>query len=79
MFDVTSWSSYKNVPYWYRDLERVAPSAPVVLVTNKIDTSDRAVQAKSVTFHRKKHLHFAEISVKDGINLVAPCCTWHTR
>lgn len=72
MFDVTSRPSYTNVPYWYRDLERVAPSAPVVLVANKIDTSERAVKDTNIVFHRKKHLDFTEISVNDGTNLVAP-------
>ena len=31
MFDVTSRITYKNVPNWHRDLERVCENIPIVL------------------------------------------------
>jgi GTP-binding nuclear protein Ran len=37
MFDVTSRITYKNVPNWHRDLERVCESIPIVLCGNKVD------------------------------------------
>ena len=56
MFDVTSRITYKNVPNWYRDLQRVCGIVPTVLVGNKVDVRDRRVKAKHITFHRKKNL-----------------------
>ncbi|CAE6409158.1 unnamed protein product [Rhizoctonia solani] len=37
MFDVTSRITYKNVPNWHRDLERVCENIPLVLCGNKVD------------------------------------------
>jgi GTP-binding nuclear protein Ran len=37
MFDVTSRITYKNVPNWHRDLERVCETIPIVLCGNKVD------------------------------------------
>ena len=37
MFDVTSRITYKNVPNWHRDLERVCENIPIVLCGNKVD------------------------------------------
>lgn len=37
MFDVSSKITYRNVPNWYRDLERVCGAIPTVLVGNKVD------------------------------------------
>lgn len=37
MFDVTSRITYKNVPNWHRDLERVCEKIPIVLCGNKVD------------------------------------------
>jgi GTPase SAR1 family protein len=37
MFDVTSKITYKNVPNWHRDLERVCENIPIVLCGNKVD------------------------------------------
>ena len=56
MFDVTSRVTYKNVPNWFKDLERVCTCIPIVLCGNKTDVKDRKVKAKAITFHRKKNL-----------------------
>lgn len=37
MFDVTARITYKNVPNWHRDLERVCENIPIVLCGNKVD------------------------------------------
>lgn len=37
MFDVTSRITYKSVPNWHRDLERVCENIPIVLCGNKVD------------------------------------------
>uniref|UniRef100_A0A0W0FLB2 GTP-binding nuclear protein n=1 Tax=Moniliophthora roreri TaxID=221103 RepID=A0A0W0FLB2_MONRR len=56
MFDVTSRITYKNVPNWHRDLERVCENIPIVLCGNKVDVKERKVKTGAVTFHRKKNL-----------------------
>merc|ERR1712080_486417 len=40
MFDVTSRITYKNVPNWHRDLERVCENIPIVLCGNKVDVKE---------------------------------------
>lgn len=46
MFDVTSRITYKNVPNWHRDLERVCENIPIVLCGNKVDVKVGAVECK---------------------------------
>ena len=41
MFDVTARITYKNVPNWHRDLERVCENIPIVLCGNKVDVKVR--------------------------------------
>jgi len=55
---VTSKITYKNVPNWHRDLERVCENIPIVLCGNKVDVKERKVKANLVTFHRKKNLQY---------------------
>jgi len=52
MFDVTGRITYKNVPVWYRDLQRVCENIPIVLVGNKVDVKERKVKVKQINFHR---------------------------
>ena len=54
MFDVTAMSTYKNVPEWHRDLERVCGDIPIVLCGNKVD--DIKDRKRQVTYHRKNNL-----------------------
>jgi GTP-binding nuclear protein Ran len=56
VFDVTSPGSYRNVASWHRDLSRVCPNIPIVLVGNKIDVRDRKVPTKKITFHKKHNM-----------------------
>jgi len=72
LFDVTSRITYKNVPNWHRDIERTCEKIPIVLCGNKIDSADRKVKAKMVTFHRKKNLPYFEISAKSNYNFEKP-------
>jgi len=64
--------TYKNVPNWHRDFTRVAPGCPMVMVGNKVDVKDRAVKAKTITFHRKKNLQYFELSAKSNYNIEKP-------
>ncbi|KAG0151960.1 hypothetical protein CROQUDRAFT_36153 [Cronartium quercuum f. sp. fusiforme G11] len=72
MFDVTSKITYKNVPNWHRDLERVCEGIPIVLCGNKVDVKERKVKTGAVTFHRKKNLQYFEISAKSNYNFEKP-------
>jgi len=72
MFDVTSRITYKNVPNWHRDLERVCENIPIVLCGNKVDVKDRKVKTGAITFHRKKNLQYFEISAKSNYNFEKP-------
>ncbi|RSH86535.1 GTP-binding nuclear protein gsp1/Ran [Apiotrichum porosum] len=72
MFDVTSRITYKNVPNWHRDLERVCENIPIVLCGNKVDVKERKVKTANVTFHRKKNLQYFEISAKSNYNFEKP-------
>ncbi|KAF7377459.1 GTP-binding nuclear protein [Mycena sanguinolenta] len=74
MFDVTSRISYKNVPTWYGELERLCGNIPIVLCGNKVDVfgQERKVSTASVTFHRKKNLQYFEISAQSNYNVHKP-------
>ena len=73
MFDVTSRPTYNNVQNWYRDLVRVCDDViPIVLCGNKVDSNDRKVKARHITFHRKKNLQYYDISAKNNYNYEKP-------
>jgi len=77
MFDVTARITYKHVANWHRDLYRVCDNIPMVLVGNKCDSRyhhTTKIQAKNVTFHRKKKfiLDYVEMSVKTEDNIEEP-------
>mmetsp|Transcript_9206 Transcript_9206/g.15680 ORF Transcript_9206/g.15680 Transcript_9206/m.15680 type:complete len:138 (+) Transcript_9206:387-800(+) len=72
MFDLTAMSTYRNVAKWHRDLVRVCDNIPIVLVGNKVDCKQRQVNARNITFHRKKNLFFFEISAKTNYNFEKP-------
>eukprot|EP00923_Selenidium_pygospionis_P056376 GHVN01098407.1.p1 GENE.GHVN01098407.1~~GHVN01098407.1.p1 ORF type:complete len:225 (-),score=35.12 GHVN01098407.1:250-924(-) len=72
MFDVTSRITYKNVPNWYRDIDRICEKIPIVLVGNKVDVSDRQVKARQIQFHRKRNLQYYDVSARTNYNFERP-------
>lgn len=72
MFDVTARITYKNVPNWHRDIQRVCSNIPMVLVGNKVDVKERQVKAKSIQFHRKRNLQYYDVSARSNYNFVKP-------
>jgi GTP-binding nuclear protein Ran len=82
MFDVTSPVTYRNVTTWHRDLTRVCPNIPIVLVGNKINVRDRKVPAKRVTFHKKEqHAVFrgvreVELPLRDAVPVAGAAADW---
>lgn len=72
MFDVTSRITYKNVPNWYRDIDRICEKIPIVLVGNKVDVTDRQVKARNIQFHRKRNLQYFDVSARTNYNFEKP-------
>ncbi|XP_076065609.1 GTP-binding nuclear protein Ran-like isoform X2 [Oratosquilla oratoria] len=72
MFDMTSRTTYKNVPNWHRDITKVCESIPIVLCANKTDVKEKKLKSKNLTYAAKNGLGLYEISVKDRVNLVEP-------
>ena len=72
MFDTTARITYKNVPMWYRDLVRVCPNIPLVLVGNKVDIKERKVKVKQINFHRKHNIGYYDMSAKSNFNYEKP-------
>lgn len=64
--------TYKNVPAWHRDVDRVCGKIPIVLVGNKVDTKERKVKAKNITFHRRKNITYFDISARSNYNIDKP-------
>merc|ERR1712083_96068 len=79
MFDVTSRLTYKSVPVWHRDLTRVCDNIPIVLCGNKVDSKDRKVTPKQISFQRKKaNIQYYDISAKSNYNFEKPFL-WITK
>lgn len=72
VFDLTSRVTYNNIPNWYRDLKRVCPLIPIVIVGNKVDVKERKVKAKQIVFHRRKNLQYYDVSAKSNYNFEKP-------
>jgi GTP-binding nuclear protein Ran len=72
MFDVTSRTTYKSVPKWYKDITRVSGEVPTVLVGNKVDVKDRSVKARQILFPRKYGIQYYDISAKSNYQYEKP-------
>ena len=57
MFDVTSRITYKNVPNWHRDLERVCENIPIVLCGNKVDVKVSIYHDVMRECHLRKYIN----------------------
>jgi GTP-binding nuclear protein Ran len=72
MFDLTSKSSYRNVPAWHRELERLLGVIPTVLLGNKADAENRQVAADQIRFHKGKNMQYYDLSVQEQHNIERP-------
>uniref|UniRef100_A0A7E4UM50 GTP-binding nuclear protein n=1 Tax=Panagrellus redivivus TaxID=6233 RepID=A0A7E4UM50_PANRE len=72
MFDVTSRTTYDNVPDWFKQITRVCGYIPTVIVGNKVDAKSRVVQPKDIDFHRNTYLQYYDISAKSNYNFKKP-------
>merc|ERR1712216_947104 len=72
MFDVTSRQSFRSVPNWQRELKAVLGIVPTVLLGNKVDASPRQVTDKQIQAHRRQHLQYYDVSVRDKHHFERP-------
>ncbi|EGR30953.1 ras oncogene family protein, putative [Ichthyophthirius multifiliis] len=72
MFDVTSRITYKNIPKWHKDLTRICDNIPIVIIGNKVDSKDRKVKARQITFHRRRSLQYYDVSAKSNYQYEKP-------
>ncbi|CAD8121130.1 unnamed protein product [Paramecium sonneborni] len=72
MFDVTSRTSYKNVLKWHKDLNRICDKIPIVLVGNKVESKDRKVKPRQITFHHKVNIKYYDVSAKSNYQYEKP-------
>ena len=72
-FDVTVRMSYKQTPNYFRDIIRVCDDVPVVLIGNKNDAfTERKIKPKMIMFHRRKNLHYVDMSTRTQHNVLLP-------
>ncbi|KAL7471093.1 hypothetical protein ACHAXS_011392 [Conticribra weissflogii] len=72
MFDLESRATYTNAARWYKDVIRVCPGIPFVLLGNKADSKDRKVKSNQMSLRRKLKCNYYEISVKKFTDLTQP-------
>lgn len=72
MFDLTSRTTYQNVPKWHKDVSKICENIPMVLVGNKVDVKDRKMKSRQINFHRKKNLQYFDISAKSNYQYEKP-------
>ena len=71
-FDLTSRPSYGSVVNWYKDITRIAGSIPIILVGNKAELEPRNVLPKRITFHKRKSIHYTDLSAISNYNIEKP-------
>ena len=69
MIDLASKVSYKGLKSRHVSFTRVCANAPVVVLGNKSDMKERKVMPTHVTYPRRNHLQYYEVSVKTGRNI----------
>jgi len=74
MFDVIKRMSYKNCAAWYNKIREFNDHAniPIGLTGNKVDSKEREVKPKMIIFHRKKNLHYEDISALANYQIEKP-------
>ena len=72
MFDVTSSQSWKNVPYWIKDLP---DNIPIVICGNKVDVRGRKVSSREIQSYYPildRIIAYYDISAKSNYNFEKP-------
>lgn len=71
IYDVENESSFQNIKQWVIQIREYSPKEVIlVLVANKIDTTNRQVdQKEGEDFAKERNLIYIEASAKEGINV----------
>lgn len=72
MFDLTSKETYKNVPKWFKTITRLCDEIPTVVLGNKADVKEHAVNANKSTFQKKMNLTYFDLSAKANYHIEKP-------
>jgi len=74
MFSLTDRDSYKSLPRWNRDIDRVSTDKmiPKVVCGNKVDEEDRKVKIRHITWPQRKNFPYFDISAKSTHNFEKP-------
>ena len=71
MFDVTSRTTFNNVPMWIKDVKMICPHIPIVLCGNKVDLRYRKVTPVEIRrfLRNQPGLQYYEISAKSNYHI----------
>jgi GTP-binding nuclear protein Ran len=72
MFDLTSHTSYINVPKWINSVTSTVPGIPVVVCGNKVDCQDTAVTIEERAAWERRYGNYCDLSVKSNYNFEKP-------
>ena len=71
IFDITSKTSYDNIPNWIKFITDIDNKGTIILVGNKIDLNEKRVVNKEEAekFCQEKKYEYFEVSAKEGNNI----------
>jgi len=78
MFDLTSITSFKNLPKWISSVYRVCENIPIVICGNKADQKENKMRSKVIKIFVEKltekepNIDYYEISARNCVNIDAP-------
>jgi GTP-binding nuclear protein Ran len=64
MFDLMGRETLKSVSKWERDLRKICPEIPIVLIGNKCDGADIKIKSEQIKKYLGDKMHYVEISCK---------------
>ncbi len=70
VFDLANRESFENLPKWIEEVKKKCGDIPFILVGNKSDLSNRAMENKEINdFSKKMGMNYLETSAKTGSNV----------
>lgn len=64
MFSMDNRLTFKNVPYWYRDVRRVCGDIPIIIMGNKSDSQSEVQKEEVEALATKYNVEYLITSVK---------------
>jgi len=73
-FDVTSKITFKNLGQWILDFRNKCPTAPIIIVGNKVDIKERKVKVQmgNALAHKYERCFYFDLSTKSCYNYDKP-------